>query len=173
MDTHDNRSIPEMVAQRKTLARQQSEINQKLEALDNELFARLETALAAFGIQAPAAPTSLPTPPRVPAPSAFSFPPIPAPVVSPQPAQARQKATPKPGEVGYVIQENVAALLRREGVPMSTNDLFVRLDEAGVNIPGKDKKNNLSAHLSRSEAFRRAGKGWWFAEKQEPPVGGS
>lgn len=167
MDTkNDNRSIPELVAERKALAHRQSEINRRLEELDSILFNKIETVVAAFGIQPlsrEATPNAQPVPPPL-------LPPI---ASNAMVTTARPKATPKAGEVGYVIQENVAALLREAGAPMSTNELFVRLDAAGVTIPGKDKKNNLSAHLSRSDAFERAGKGWWFAQKQEPPEGGS
>ncbi len=164
------RSIPEMVAERKSLARQQSEINRKLEALDNELFSKLEAALDAFGVKAPVAlaPPAIPLPT---APVTRVMPAMPAPLILSNPSRA--KASPRQGEIGLMIQMHTRAFLVEAGKPLATGEILDRLTARGVEIPGKDKRNNLSAHLSRSSSFARKGNGWWFAEKQEPPVGGS
>jgi hypothetical protein len=162
MDTN-NRSIPELVADRKALARQQSEINQMLEALDTELFSRLESALEAFGIKAPSKPTpdsrqaNLPMP-GFPAP----LPNRPAPSLPPMPPKP---PSPRQGEIGYLIEQATLRLLMETGEPLKTSEIHERLTKKGIEIPGKDPRNNLSAHLSRNDAFIRKGDGWWFAEK--------
>lgn len=174
MDTND-RSIPEMVAERKALARQQSEINQRLEVLDSQLFAKLEKALDAFGLKTPI--RAIPTTSQFSRSPSLQMPdlPLPTPRPPPPPPPAPRKSSPRQGEIGHMIQKHVTTYLKEAGKPLKTGKIFELLRNEGVDIPGKDPRNNLSAHLSRSIFFARKRTGWWFAEeeKEEPPVGGS
>jgi hypothetical protein len=164
MDTTNTRPIPDLLAERKVLAQRLAEINRKLEALDGELFARLETALTAFGMWSDM--------PRISEPAKVDqllIPPLPRHVVH----YSRTTAPPRQGEVGALIHDKVAELLHEHQRPLKTNEIYSFLLKKGVEIPGKDPRNNLSAHLSRSRSLVRFGNGWWFAEKKEPPEGGS
>lgn len=166
MDT--NRSIPELVAERKALARQQSEINQMLEALDTELFSRLEAALEAFGIKTPgaAAPNARQATLTLPAmPVPMPNRPIPPPPPLRPPWATLKPPSPRQGEIGYLIEQATLKLLMEAGRPLKTSEIHEKLTQRGIEIPGKDPRNNLSAHLSRNDAFIHQGDGWWIAEK--------
>lgn len=74
----------------------------------------------------------------------------------------------KHGEVGTILQDRVREVLSAIGRPLKTKDLFNVLAASGVQIPGKDPQNNLSAHLSRSAEFEIGPNGWWFRKENVP-----
>ena len=162
----NTRPIPEIVADRKRVALQVSELHKNLERLDSELFSALESIMSAFG-GASTMPAPQPT---------FVVPPIqtlqPPTNGPPLPPGAKKfisyviapVAPVKHGEIGTVIHDRVREVLREVKKPLKTRDLFNALTDKGVQIPGKDPQNNLSAHSSRSTEFVSGRDGWWFRE---------
>jgi hypothetical protein len=58
--------------------------------------------------------------------------------------------------------------------PFRTGQLYAAVSNAGLNIPGKDPRNNLSAMLSNSNAFVSTPNGWVRAgSKLDPKVAGA
>lgn len=167
------RPISELVADRKRVALQVSDIHKKLEGLnsqleqlDAELFSRLETALSAFGGIGvlPALPKPafiIPLPASQPQNGGLQ---LPLPTKAINPYIVPPTAPVKHGEIGAIIHDRVREVLSEVKKPLKTRDLFNALIARGVHIPGKDPQNNLSAHLSRSIEFASGRDGWWFRE---------
>jgi hypothetical protein len=167
------RPISDLVADRKRVALQVSDLHKKLEGLngqlerlDAELFSRLETALSAFGGIG-----VLPAPPNpafvMPAPTGHpqnGSPPLPPQQKAINPYIVPPSAPVKHGEIGTILYDHVRDILNEVKTPLKTRDLFNALTAKGVQIPGKDPQNNLSAHLSRSVQFVSGRDGWWFRE---------
>jgi hypothetical protein len=155
-------TISELVAQRRTMARQVAELNRKLEQIDAELFSRLDKALEAFGVAAERSVN--PFPRNAGSTSLFES------------IEHAAKRPAKPGagrgQIGDLVVRSVSDVLRAAGKPMRLKDIYAELERRGVRIPGKNPMNNVSAHASRSGVFKATNEGWWFAEKQEPPEGG-
>lgn len=61
---------------------------------------------------------------------------------------------------GQRIAEAAARILRREGRPLRTPELFDKLYADGVVVPGSRPKNNLAAHLSNAPNIVSTEKGW-------------
>lgn len=158
------RPIPEIVADRKRVALQVSELHKNLERLDAELFSALETIMSAFGgasvLQAPPQPASVmpPLQPHANGPPPLLLSKTVIPYVTPPIAPVKH------GEIGAIIHDRVREVLSEVKKPLKTRDLFNALTAKGVQIPGKDPQNNLSAHLSRSTEFASGRDGWWFRE---------
>lgn len=171
----NNRSIPDLIAERKALATQLSDINSRLGALDRALFSRLETALAAFGVSAQPSVPELPLPPLPPAideAAVALMARLANPVSAPQSSIFTDGAPSGPArtEVGQAITAGTREILLEARHPLKIREIFNRLMARGVEIPGKVPMNNLSAHLSRSSDFVLvSGTRWWFAEKQKAP----
>lgn len=68
---------------------------------------------------------------------------------------------PSPLEVHFV------SVLREAGKPMTRNEIFDEMVKRGVDIPGKNPKSNLSAHLSYSNAVMRDANGTWALKQGE------
>ncbi|KFN49257.1 hypothetical protein [Arenimonas composti] len=156
MDNNDTRSIPDLIAERKALARQAAEINTKLEVIDRALFARLESALDAFGVRPQA--------------TLFPDPPPPAPIAPPWVKPANTLVPPPPAPQAPKANEGTQIIMRgvREilasGRPMKIREIYDALMARNIKIPGKVPMNNLSAHMSRSKEFALvSGNRWTLA----------
>lgn len=68
-----------------------------------------------------------------------------------------------------VVKSRVAAILEGADAPIPTKEIFARLAEEGIIVPGDSPQSNLSAHLSRDETFTSWGRsGWTLASAIEP-----
>ncbi len=67
------------------------------------------------------------------------------------------------------ILEAVWLILARHGEPMRTRDIVTKLEEQGIDLPGKDRVATLSAALSHSPYFRTRGRalGWEVVEVEQ------
>ncbi len=160
MNTTQSKHVSVLIQERQALSKQ-------LEALDKEIFGRFQALEAAlFGGTAP-----IPPAPR----SDFRAPALPPP--SPQKALWRIGAPPntmaaaiaqsirRKTEIGASLEDAALSALAAAGRPLRTRDLLEKVREAGVEVPGKDPANNLSAHLSRSARVRSTSLGWVISEE--------
>lgn len=60
-----------------------------------------------------------------------------------------------------LIKSRVAAMLEGVDHPIATKEIFARLVDGGVIVPGDSPQSNLSAHLSRDETFTSWGRSGW------------
>ena len=66
-------------------------------------------------------------------------------------------------------KKHTARVLREIGEPLQTRDLLGFLQDAGVEVGGKDHVATLSARLSNSNEFElHRGVGWWFTGEPVP-----
>lgn len=72
-----------------------------------------------------------------------------------------------------IVGDQVEAILREAGGPLSREQLFAHLDARGMTIIGKDPQMVLSTMLWRMpERFvRLPGHGYWVADEPWPPAG--
>ena len=66
------------------------------------------------------------------------------------------------------LMEAMKALLREAKRPMKVSEVFEGLIMNGVDIPGKNPRNNVSAYLHNGTEFKRTEDGLWtLAEREE------
>ncbi|HEU4960801.1 MAG TPA: hypothetical protein VFT56_10360 [Sphingomonas sp.] len=66
--------------------------------------------------------------------------------------------------------ENVAAgLMEARGTPVATSEVVEEMRRRGIELPGKNTNNVISARLSNSPKFvGRRGQGYWLADRPWP-----
>jgi len=70
------------------------------------------------------------------------------------------------------ILDGAAAFLMEWGnTPQSTGAILRHLDSCGIQVPGKNPSNNLSAMLSNSPVFKSNGRAGWTVAENENPAG--
>lgn len=79
----------------------------------------------------------------------------------------RQRTTPI-----SQVKLRVSEMLVGAKLPISTKEIFSRLEAGGIIVPGDSPQNNLSAHLSRDSTFISWGRsGWTLAAEVDPELG--
>lgn len=139
------RQRSELAAQANALARQAADVSEKLKRVDADLFARMKSLVVAIEGDDGQQEEPRTTPAIGKAPAGPEAPP-----------KARRLST-----FGKAVKD----ALKTAGRPMDRNELFGYLVQLGVEIPGKDKKANLSAHLSYYPEFERDGDGKWVLKE--------
>jgi hypothetical protein len=67
------------------------------------------------------------------------------------------------------VKARVIEMLAGSKLPISTKDIFTKLEAASIVVPGDSPQNNLSAHLSRDDTFVSWGRsGWTLATEVSP-----
>jgi hypothetical protein len=160
--------LSELLSTRATLAQQLAELAQASSAIsteiariDNELFSRMQTLASA--IEGDSAGGGAVEPPSVPA-SGLS---LRAHAMPRTMALFGHGFAMKPARKASKLEPAIEAALREAGAPLSRNDLYALLMFKGVEVPGKDPKANLSAHLSNSDQFIRTSDGLWTLKEED------
>lgn len=144
-----------------------SALNAELAAVDRELFGRLRGVIAAIeGAGDPGGSTAtnrdLSLPPRY----------IPRRKLVSGNFLISDKDFASPESVGRVIrrprplESQIVAVLTELGRPANRNEIYDALVAKGVEVPGKDPRANLSAHLSYSPEVFRNSDGLWQLTKE-------
>jgi hypothetical protein len=82
-------------------------------------------------------------------------------------AVTKQRATPI-----SQVKLRISEMLAGAKLPISTKEIFSRLQAEGIIVPGDSPQNNLSAHLSRDNTFISWGRsGWTLAREIDPELG--
>jgi len=76
----------------------------------------------------------------------------------------RRRGARTAGKCTSKFDTPVAKILGQAGRPMKTTAILRALEASGVVVSGKDRGNNLAAHLSHSDLFASSGDGWRLAE---------
>lgn len=58
------------------------------------------------------------------------------------------------------LRTAIYEILSAEG-PLHRSEIYERLTEKGVHVPGRDPVNNVGAHLSFDDRFNNVGRGVW------------
>jgi len=160
-----------LLRQRSALAQQSAELAEKtaaisaqLERLDAELFARMKNLANAIEGDAADAALSATDVGRhdidTPAMQAIAS-------VFPGNYKLRFRRTRPVG-----LEPHIVSALSAAGRPMTRNELYDLMVSRGVEVPGKDPRANLSAHLSYSPKVTRTEAGLWaLAKTQEAHSG--
>ncbi|MGB3330965.1 MAG: HTH domain-containing protein [Thermomicrobiales bacterium] len=81
--------------------------------------------------------------------------------ISKQKDESEPEAT-TPKELANLIYE----VLEEAGEPLHYGIIHDRILARGIEIPGKDTKRNVNAHLSNDQRFERLGKGIWRLKRE-------
>ncbi len=148
-------SLTQKLARRKRITEEISQLNQELEQVDRDIFARVGKVIEAF---------------EGPEPESAAQP------EKRQLAVAHKSVTPsnlvitltKKGASLREIEAATTEILRTVGKPLKLRFLLDELVKKGVSIGGQNPSANLSAHLSGSNVFETASDGWWFRGQARP-----
>lgn len=66
------------------------------------------------------------------------------------------------------VADVASDVLRATGRPLSRGELYRKLRDAGVRIPGDDPLKNLGTILWRSGRFDNSGRTYWFKDEERP-----
>lgn len=65
------------------------------------------------------------------------------------------------------LKDHIATIFQEEGRPLHYIEVYERLRDRGIPVPGKDPARNVGAHLSSDLRFQKLGAGrWQLAEKE-------
>lgn len=79
----------------------------------------------------------------------------------PQALRARaQEYAYSPPSSSNELRTAIYEILSAEG-PLHRSEIYERLTERGVHVPGRDPINNVGAHLSFDDRFNNVGRGVW------------
>jgi hypothetical protein len=59
------------------------------------------------------------------------------------------------------IRNEMVTILQNEGAPLHYGEIYNRLVQRGIPVPGKEPRRNVGAHLSNDERFEKQGSGNW------------
>lgn len=62
------------------------------------------------------------------------------------------------------LRNEMVKILQEEGGPLHYGEIYDRLRQRGISVPGKDPRRNIGAHLSNDERFESLGSGEWGLE---------
>jgi hypothetical protein len=159
--------LSDLLRQRSALAQQSAElaeragaVSSELERIDAELFARMKNLVTAIeGDDEPSAETSpAPTqaaPPRVDVTSQA--------IANLFSTTYKLRARRQRSQLG--LEPHIVSALGAAGRPLTRNELYDLMVSRGVDVPGKDPRANLSAHLSYSQKVTRTPEGLWALAK--------
>ena len=148
------RPLQEALAERAQLAQQVSNLNLRLTALDDEIFARVHRLAEAIEGNA------VPTPIDV---TARQIPIIPITNrVNPYRVSGAKTST------RHEISAAVTEVLRSVKRPMKLQMLLDEITKRGIVVGGQRPSGNLSAHLGLTGLFETGNDGWWFKGQARP-----
>jgi hypothetical protein len=75
--------------------------------------------------------------------------------------EAREAEEEKENAPAKMLRNSMLQLLAEHGRPMHYVDIYRKLVEQGVDVPGKDPRRNVGAHLSNDPRFENTGSGEW------------